>query len=489
MDYSALQAHSIIKTDILDTKADISLIDGMLEKCLTKLEEIKACNYRNRGGIHKKIVYMLSQELLSIKKPENFTVKELFSHLLTAELIKIKYYTWGNWAVGPRWVCCRQTLNLVKIMFSDSVALEAHKKFVSTGDCAVFGRQINTMGLELLNFFWRYDFAAEIKAVDEYKENEADKATLPHKELDRLATITKKEYIGLLNGNITVSQKIVALNEYFLENIELVDGRPFRKDSGRPVVFDDFKAYSIIKRDREILNLIYTELLELYKHSSPAKREAYKNGLPVRFNSKRLLRKMTKNSKTYDLQDKLRQHSSMFYSIKTDRQSDVLTITKVFDVENCDSNMFKINASFLMGLIEEISPENYVYFLPIGGRKCSQHVQVITEHIITELAASGGRRTKKSVNLWEIINQYTQIAMSYEEYETTRSKNIWLKRLVEGLYKTLYSYVAPRYKSFTVSPLIKNNKTEKWINIPTSTTIKNHKIYISHNGLQCDTML
>jgi len=101
------------------------------------------------------------------------------------------------------------------------------------------------------------------------------------------------------------------------------------------------------------------------------------------------------------------------------------------------------------------------------AKKSGTHVKVITEHIIAILHQNGDPardETKESeIKLWDIMRQYPHIIHSYQSYEGARNKNIWLKRLLEGLYKSLYAKVAPHYTDFKIKPDIFNFRTNKYI--------------------------
>jgi hypothetical protein len=481
------------QADILERKADFELLEAMRSLCQEKLDEVLSKNYRNRGGLHRKILSLLVAELSAIRQPQKYTIKELFSHLLVSELIKIKYYTWGLWAVGPRRVCCRQSLNLIKMMFSHGVALETHQHFFATEDFDCFNGQISPLGIELLRHFWRHDFALEMAVVEQHRQAESrQRRQLPMETTGGLATIIRKEYAGLLNGNLDLEKTVVALNEFFLENFQLKDGQPYRRDSGQSVTLEDFKAYSILSRDTELLQVIYTELLALYRQAGPEEKAACLSGRPIVFNSKKLLRKMTQNAHTYNLKNKINQCAELFYLLKIERdQKGSIRLCKLINVESFDEGALSLQAGELMRLIAEIESRGqtrpaHVHYLPVGGKKIGQNVKIITEHIISLLKRGdrpyAGQTKKVEINLWSIICNYRPIVALYNEYAEARSKNIWLKRLTEGLYKSLRDYVAPYFVDFTITPEIINPKNGKAVNIPTTTTVKNHKILINHKG-------
>lgn len=457
-------------------------INYMLAVCQKRLDEFyikEARSSDDERGL--KIVKNLLAKIALLDSRNETALLPWFLDLVTELSIQLRDYEGARWEQNPRSVAHSTALTAALLLFEDA------------GD--VF--------MHLMNFLWRYHFEAEIREIEARRLLEEEMASwqlqLPFKDVDKLATITKKEYVGMLSGNVTTKLRVLALDEDIVRNLRIENFRPYWKDTGEPVSLDEIKSHAMMSVDGELLHVIYTELLELYHLADPARREAYKRGETIAFNPRRMLRKMTQHPQTYDLFSKLTQYNGLYTVKITDPRTNKISITKVLTVESYDEDIFKINASALIEMIEEVEHEEqdsrrklppapaHAFFLPMGGKKGSPHVKIITEHIIATMKQAGqpkaGEVVKRvNINLWKIMGQYPQIMSSYESNALTRNKNVWLKRLVEGLYKSLYENVAPHYQGFVIHPEIKDKKTKKAVNVPTSTTIAGHKMYVSHRG-------
>ena len=457
-------------------------VNYMLAVCQKRLDEFYIKEVRSADDERSLKVVKNLLAKIALLNPRNETALLPWFLALAAEVsIQLRDYEGARWEQNPRSVLHSTAITAALLLFEDAGEVFMH----------------------LMNFLWRYQFEDEIRVVETQRLAESALASLqmqlPFKEVDKLATITKKEYVGMLSGNVTTKLRVMALDEDIVRNLRIENFRPYWKDSGEPVSLDEIKSHSMLSVDGELLHVIYTELLELYRMADPARREAYKRGETIAFNPRRMLRKMTQHPQTYDLFSKLTQYNGLYTVKITDPNTNKISITKVLTVESYDEEVFKINASALMEMIEEVEQEEqdsrrklppapgHAFFLPMGGKKGSQHAKILTEHIIATLKQAGqpkpGEAAKRvNINLWKIMGQYPQIMESYANNALTRNKNVWLKRLVESLYKSLYESVAPHYMGFVIHPEIVDKKSKKAVNIPTSTTIKGHKMYISHKG-------
>ena len=409
---------------------------------------------------------------------------------------KYKSYTYMSWENSPRKFLLFSSLIHTLMLFSDRNPHEGLNNFLDTGNTVFLSNRIDSMGLGIVNYLWLYDFEPEIAAIEESRRHETScqKPRLPFTETSHFATITKKEYVGMLDGNIRSKRRIVNFTEENMKRLKIADYRPYLKDAGNQLIMEQFDADSLVGFDATVLRVMYTELLELYKMATPRERAAYKKGASIAFHPQRMLRKMTQNTKNYNLFAKLLEYNNL-YSIKlVNAKTGQISLTKLLTVESYNNDIFRINAATLMEMIEEIeSGERYVsmqkssehtFWLPVGGKRGSLPVRIVAEHIVTMLKHAGGINGKRvEMNLWEIIRQYPQLTRIYNSYKLARNRNVWLSRLVEGLYLTLYEYVAPRYINMKIFPDIVNKTTGKAVNIPTCSTFTAHTITIAHKGL------
>ena len=434
----------------------------------------------------------LAMELSNLDISKNVSITNFILNTLIFHAIKYKYYS------DPAWENQKETLFYysllhTKIIFSSQNPHNGNEAYLATGDAEFLKDKISPLGLRVVNYFNRYSFETEIARIESFKaeEDNTQRLKLPFNDIHKIATITNKDYVGMLSGNITSRRRIVALTDENLLKLKIDNYKPYLNGDGNYLVLRDFMSRELTAYDPTILRIIYTELLELYRQASPKQREAYKNGAAIAFNPKKMLRKMTQNTKNYNLFAKLLEYNNLFSIKIVDLVAKEISLSKVLTVESYSDTIFKITASTLMEMISEVECENmfnnHAFYLPMGGKKGSLSVKIVTEHVIAQLVNAGfndGNKPQKvAVNLWRIFRQYPQVEATYEGHTLTRNKNVWLGRLVNGVYKTLQENVAPHYRDFVITPEIVNSKTQKQINIPTSTTLKGHVINISHKGI------
>lgn len=442
--------------------------------------------------------------LKGVKSPESYTAAEIVIHLLTDIAIRFRYYRFQDvWQSDAETHLKHMSVVTALDLFSHKhpfiYSYDNLKSYYAGGDFTPLTPYIGIYGLKVVNCLWYYDFSHIAYKINVYHNTVAQgKIILPFKDTRRLATITRKGYVGMLNGNSNARRMLAALDQEFMGALQVYNYRPLWRDSQNPVLLQELKQNACTVFDTELLQVIYTELLMLYKRSEPEQREAYKRGEPVLFSGKKLLRKMTQYRKTYNLHEKLLQYDNL-YSIKVlDEFSDKIGIAKMLTVESFTDDLIQINAATVMDVIAELEddgvretrkytrPPGYAFFLPVGGKKTSGHAKIIAEHIIATIKQAGlpfnGQAKRININLWKIMVQYPQIVDSYEGHSLTRNKNRWLQRVVESLYKLLYVHVAPNYREFCIYPEIVNRRTQKAVNLPTSSTLKNHKMYVTHKG-------
>jgi len=360
-----------------DFHLDNKLKSLMLKNCRHNIRDFEGPDRRSL----KALAEICLKEIAAMETPAEVTALDLICRLMIMGVNHFESYNLLVWQDSTRYM---QLISIICgfILFSPRYPHKNFKNYFDYGDPSLLAEEVNPLCVDLAEHLRGCRFERELAIIKAHIADEINHKALqlPFSDNDRLATITARDYASMLYGNITATRRIVALAPSIIGDMRIKDYRPYWRDSGRAVYAEELASPAGQKTDEELLHVIYTELLSLYKQATPAQREAYKRGEAIAFNPRKMLRKMTQHPKTYNLFAKLYQFNDL-YALKINRaQTGKMSLTKLLTVETYENDTFKLNAAALMSIIDDMekealkssrqkSPLSHVYYLPMGGKK------------------------------------------------------------------------------------------------------------------------